>query len=160
MLYFCTINHGNFPFFQKTFSSLDLRTGNISRMTGNFRIYYTIAQVNCQCETAQIRYENSGFTDCGLTCSISVFLPMEKGGQTPSFQTVEKASQNFPHQRKTKLEHFASGRVPDAKYISGCKCGICLLLADKLCTQQTAKNWRKAPKGDFRHAQRRANALL
>ena len=46
-------------------------------------------------------------------------------------------------------KHFASGRVPDAKYISGCKCGICTPKAYKLCAQQTAKNWRKAPKGIF-----------
>ena len=62
-----------------------------------------------------------------------------------------------------------SPSVPGRKYISGCKCGasrsesngtiasgncsimygICSPMANKLCAQQTAKNWRKSPKGFF-----------
>jgi hypothetical protein len=67
----------------------------------------------------------------------------------PLSQTVEKASQSFLREQKIKFKYFLSGRVPDRKYFSGCKCGICLPQADKLCTQQTAKNWRKSPKGFF-----------
>ena len=64
-------------------------------------------------------------------------------------QTVEKASQNFSRSEKQSQKYFVPGRVPGTKYISGCKCGICLPKADKLCTQQTAKDWRKSPKGFF-----------
>ena len=45
--------------------------------------------------------------------------------------------------------YFRPRRVRGRKYVSGCKCGICLLQAGKLCAQQTAKNWRKSPKGFF-----------
>ena len=51
--------------------------------------------------------------------------------------------------RQIKSNHFPPGRVPGGKYCSGCKCGICLPTADKLCAQQTAKNWRKRPKAFF-----------
>ena len=50
--------------------------------------------------------------------------------------------------------HFPPGRVPGGKYFSGCKCGICLPMANKLCAQQTAKTCRKAPTGDFRQSER------
>ena len=50
---------------------------------------------------------------------------------------------------KQSKKHFPPGRVPGGKYFSGCKCGICLPLADKLCAQQTAKYWRKRPKVFF-----------
>ena len=33
----------------------------------------------------------------------------------------------FRASEKQMGNHFAPGRVPGAKYISGCKCGICLL---------------------------------
>ena len=51
--------------------------------------------------------------------------------------------------RQCCLNHFRSGRVPDRKYISGCKCASCAPIAHKECAQQTAKNCRKAPKGFF-----------
>ncbi len=43
--------------------------------------------------------------------------------------------------------HFLPGRVPGRKYISGCKCGICSPMANKLCAQQTAKTGGKARRG-------------
>ena len=80
-----------------------------------------------------------------------------------SLQTEEKASQNFLRSKKQSQNHFASGRVPDAKYASGCKCGIWSLTANKFCAQQTAKICRKAPKGIFdtlRRVHRNASLLL
>ena len=40
-------------------------------------------------------------------------------------------------------KHFLSGRVPDRKYFSGCKCASCAPPAHKACAQQTAKVCRK-----------------
>ncbi len=48
--------------------------------------------------------------------------------------------------RQIKWDHFWSGRVPDQKYFSGCKCGICSPAANKLCARQTA---RLLPKKGF-----------
>ena len=69
--------------------------------------------------------------------------------QQLGYQTVKKASQSSPRKRRIKWNRFRPRRVRGRKHVSGCKCGICLPLADKLCAQQTAKNWRKSPKGFF-----------
>ena len=45
--------------------------------------------------------------------------------------------------------HVPPGRVPGGTYFSGCKCGICSPMANKLCARQTAKICRKSPKGFF-----------
>ena len=86
------------------------------------------------------------------------------GWVTIRTQTVEKASQNLPRKRQTHKNRFWPRRTPGwpllplrgnspsvrgQKHISGCKCGICSPSANKLCAQQTAKIWRKAPKGIF-----------
>ena len=47
------------------------------------------------------------------------------------------------------MNHFLSGHVPDRKYISGCKCGFRFPTENEICAQQTAKSWRKSPKGFF-----------
>ena len=47
------------------------------------------------------------------------------------------------------LNRFRPRRVRGRKHFSGCKCEICLPMANKLCAQQTAKDWRKSPKGFF-----------
>ena len=75
----------------------------------------------------------------------------------PLLRLSKKASQNFPRKRKTKSNRFRPRRVRGRKHISGCKCRICSPIANKLCAQQTAKNWRKSPKGFF-DKQRRGNA--
>ena len=80
--------------------------------------------------------------------------------QPSGFWPVEKASQNFPRKRKTNLKYFLSGRVPGGKYFSGCKCGICMPTAYKLCAQQTAKRLAESPEGDFRQTQRRPKPPL
>ena len=46
-------------------------------------------------------------------------------GFTPPFRLNKKLRRIFRVSEKQSQNHFASGRVPDAKYISGCKCGIC-----------------------------------
>ena len=80
------------------------------------------------------------------------------------FRLSKKASQNFPRKRKTKSNRFRPRRTPGwsllplwgnsppvrgRKHLSGCKCRICSPVANKFCAQQTAKNWRKSPKGFF-----------
>ena len=66
MLYFCTINHGNFPFFQKTVSPpLDL----LFVKTGVFRIYYTDKSGSCQSVQAQF---STGFSERKIAISRGV----------------------------------------------------------------------------------------
>ena len=72
----------------------------------------------------------------------------------PSFRLSKKLRRIFRASEKRNPEHFPSGRVPDGKYISGCKCGICTPRAYKLCAQQTAKKLAEKPVGVFRQAQR------
>ena len=55
--------------------------------------------------------------------------------------------------RQIKSSHFPSGRVPDGKYISGCKCASCSPTANNSCAQQTAKVCRKSPQGVFRQSE-------
>ena len=62
------------------------------------------------------------------------------------FRLSKKPRRVFRESGKSNQNHFPPGRVPGGKYFSGCKCGICLPVADKLCAQQTAKNCRKRPK--------------
>ena len=45
--------------------------------------------------------------------------------------------------------HFLSGRVPDRKFFSGCKCASCAPMAHNECAQQTVNFCRKAPQGIF-----------
>ena len=74
-----------------------------------------------------------------------------RAGLTPArFSRLSKKPRSVCHNSgKSGQNHFLSGRVPDRKYLSGCKCGICTLKAYRLCAQQTAKNWRKSPKVFF-----------
>ena len=65
------------------------------------------------------------------------------------FRLSQKLRRIFRVSEKQDLKHFPSGRVPDGKYISGCKCGICTPKAYKLCAQQTAKTGEKPRKGLF-----------
>jgi hypothetical protein len=52
MLYFCTINHGKFPFFQKAvLPPLDLLVWK----TEIFRIHYTVDAGNCQSLNEKIK---------------------------------------------------------------------------------------------------------
>ena len=52
-------------------------------------------------------------------------------------QRVKKASQSLPPAGGKEI-HFLSGRVPDRKYLSGCKCAIYTPRAYKSCARQTA----------------------
>ena len=69
---------------------------------------------------------------------------------SPPYSLSKKLRRIFCVSRKHNLKHLVSGRVPDAKYFSGCKCGICLPPADKLCAQQTAKKLVEKAEGLFR----------
>jgi len=64
-------------------------------------------------------------------------------------RTDTKASQNLCNSKNKIKKHFVPGRVPGAKYLTGCKCGIFTPIAKKLCAQQTAKTGGKARKGFF-----------
>ena len=69
---------------------------------------------------------------------------------TVPFTDWQKSFAEFFAEEKNKVKkHFWPRRVRGQKYLSGCKCGICSLMTNIFCTQQTAKNWRKAPKGFF-----------
>ena len=50
--------------------------------------------------------------------------------------------------------HFLSRHVRERKYFSGCKCGICVQPAHKLCAQQTASPLSEKPGEFFRQAQK------
>ena len=51
----------------------------------------------------------------------------------------QKSLAEFAARRRQRdFDHFLSGRVPDRKYNSGCKCAICTPLAYKSCARQTA----------------------
>ena len=65
----------------------------------------------------------------------------KRGRQEPSFpaQRFKKSLAEFAARRRQRdFDYFLSGRVPDRKYNSGCKCASCPLTADKTCAQQTA----------------------
>ena len=70
-----------------------------------------------------------------------------RGIATPACALVrnDRAFSNSP----IKSNHFLSGRVPDRKYISGCKCA-----PTRACARQTAKVCRKSPLGVFRQSYR------
>ena len=61
----------------------------------------------------------------------------------------KKLRKIFRASGKQSFNRFRPRRVRGRKHFSGCKCGICLSKTDKLCAQQTAKIWRKSPKGFF-----------
>ena len=67
----------------------------------------------------------------------------------PHPRLLKKLRRIFRVSEKQSLKHFVSGRVPDTKYFSGCKCTSCAPTAHKECAQQTAKNWRKRPQAFF-----------
>ena len=46
-----------------------------------------------------------------------------------SFRLLKKLRRIFRASEKRNPKHFPSGRVPDGKYFSGCKCASCALLA-------------------------------
>ena len=51
----------------------------------------------------------------------------------------QKSLAEFAARRRQRdFDHFLSGRVPDRKYNSGCKCAICTPRAHKSCARQTA----------------------
>ena len=59
MLYFCTINHGKFPFFQKTVSVL----GYMRSKSEDFRIYYTVRHRKSQpTEVYKLQDREGGMT--------------------------------------------------------------------------------------------------
>ena len=72
--------------------------------------------------------------------------PPSNGGRV---RLLKKLRRIFRVSEKQSLKHFVSGRVPDTKYFSGCKCTSCAPTAHKECAQQTAKNWRKRPQAFF-----------
>ena len=74
---------------------------------------------------------------------------MPKGKGETSSSTEAIAIRRAELRRKCEL---VEQRVPDGKYFSGCKCGICLPMADKLCAQQTAKSLAEKAEGLFRQA--------
>ena len=65
------------------------------------------------------------------------------------FRLYKKLRRIFRGSGKQNLNHFWPRRVRGQKYLSGCKCASCAPKAHKECAQQTAKNWRKSPKGFF-----------
>ena len=69
-----------------------------------------------------------------------ILLSYQQGASAGRFlQLVKKVSQSLPPAGgKSSAIHFLPGRVPGKKYFSVCKCGICLLPANKLCARQTA----------------------
>lgn len=70
----------------------------------------------------------------------------DKNAKVSEIEKAKKALRNFSRKRKPDSNHFASGRVPDAKYISGCKCGVCPLKNGQIMCAADCRNWCKSPK--------------
>ena len=70
------------------------------------------------------------------------FCPNSKFGKrrnTVCISACQKSLAEFAARRRQRdSDHFLSGRVPDRKYNSGCKCAICTPKAYKSCARQTA----------------------
>ena len=64
----------------------------------------------------------------------------------------KKLRRIFRGSGKQSPNHFLSGRVPDGKYFSGCKCGI-FLLWQKNYARSRLPYLAEKPEGDFRHAE-------
>ena len=68
-------------------------------------------------------------------------------------KACQKSLAEFAARRRQRdSDHFLSGRVPDRKYNSGCKCAICTPKAYKSCTRQTAILLSKKGKALFRQS--------
>ena len=85
------------------------------------------------------------------------FCPNSKFGKrrTPvCISACQKSLAEFAARRRQRdSDHFLSGRVPDRKYNSGCKCAICTPRAYKSCARQTAILLSKKGKALFRQSQ-------
>ena len=86
---------------------------------------------------------------CGFLYIPSKRAKRKSRKSVPALRLLKKLRRIFRVSEKQSLKHFVSGRVPDTKYFSGCKCTSCAPTAHKECAQQTAKNWRKRPQAFF-----------
>ena len=84
------------------------------------------------------------------------FCPNSKFGKrrnTVCISACQKSLAEFAARRRQRdSDHFLSGRVPDRKYNSGCKCAICTPKAYKSCARQTAILLSKKGKALFRQS--------
>ena len=77
-----------------------------------------------------------------------------------AIQRVKKPRRVCRPQTAKKYNHFLSRHVRERKYSSGCQCGICPSVTDKLCAQQTASLLSEKPGGFFDSRKRRIATTL